>query len=128
VYVGKPRLIGKTRRGPVESAIAKARVTAAELELGLTNLAGDRQADRNAHGGPDKAVYAYPRDSYVGWQTDGFAVDVGGLGENLALGDISEHDVRVGDVWRWGSALVEVSQPRSPCYKLSLHAGRKDGA
>lgn len=127
VYVGKPQLIGETRRGPVESAIAKAPVEdAVTLELGPTSLAGDRQADLTVHGGPDKAVYAYPSESYAGWQADGFVVSRGGMGENLTLAGVTEHDVHVGDVWRWGSALVQVSQPRAPCYKLSLHTGRKD--
>jgi MOSC domain-containing protein YiiM len=126
VYVGLPRAIGDVRGRPVESAIGKARVEAAALELSATNLAGDRQADLTVHGGPDKAVYLYPREHYPAWQADGFAVEVGGLGENVALAGATERDVLLGDVWRWGGALVQVSQPRAPCYKLALHAGRHD--
>lgn len=126
VYVGRPRRIGETRRGPVESAIGKARVDAATLALDVTNLAGDRQADLSVHGGPDKAVYAYPTEHYPAWRAEGFAVEVGGLGENVALAGATERDVLLGDVWRWGDARLQVSQPRSPCYKLALHAGRKD--
>jgi MOSC domain-containing protein YiiM len=126
VHVGQPRTIGETRGRPVDSAIAKARVEAPVLHLGTTNLAGDRQADLSVHGGPDKAAYVYATEHYPAWQADGFAVEVGGLGENVALAGATERDVLLGDVWRWGEALVQVSQPRSPCYKLTLHTGRKD--
>jgi MOSC domain-containing protein YiiM len=126
VFVGQPAPVGEVRGRPVLSAIAKAPVTSAGLDLFPTNLAGDRQADLSVHGGPDKAVYVYPAAHYPAWRADGFAVEVGGFGENLALDGIAEADVRLGDAWRWGEALVEVSQPRAPCYKLSLHTGRKD--
>lgn len=126
VFVGRPRPIGEVRGRPVESAIGKARVDAPTIGLSATSLVGDRQADLTVHGGPDKAVYLYPREHYSAWRDDGFAVDVGGLGENVALAGATEHDVLLGDIWRWGGALVQVSQPRAPCFKLALHAGRKD--
>jgi len=126
VYVGRPRPIGQVRGTPVASAIGKELVGAPQLELGDINLAGDDQADRSVHGGPDKAVYVYARDHYPAWQRDGFAVEPGGLGENVSLAGATEREVLLGDVWRWGDALVQVSQPRSPCYKLSLHTARKD--
>ena len=126
VFVGQPAEIGETRRGPVISAIAKHQVTAAELELTNLNLAGDRQADLTVHGGPDKAVYACAVEHQEQWQADGFEVVSGSLGENLATRGVTEVDVRIGDRWRWGTALLEVSQPRAPCYKRSVHAGRKD--
>jgi MOSC domain-containing protein YiiM len=126
VFVGQPAPIGEMRGRPVVSAIAKAPVTSAWLDLSTTNLAGDRQADLSVHGGPDKAVYVYPVAHHAAWRADGFAVDIGGFGENLALEGVAEDHVRLGDAWRWGAALVEVSQPRAPCYKLSLHTGRKD--
>lgn len=125
-FVGRPRPIGETRGRVVESAIGKARVEAATIELGETNLAGDRQADLRVHGGPDKAVYVYPSEHLAAWQADGFAVEAGGLGENLSLAGVTERDALLGDVWRWGDALVQVSQPRAPCFKLAIHAGRKD--
>ena len=126
VFVGTPGVIGEVRGRPVESGIAKARVAADEVELAPTNLAGDRQADLRVHGGPDKAAYVYPTVHYPVWQAEGFVVDVGGVGENVALDGVTEHDVRLGDVWRWGEALVQISQPRAPCYKLALHTARKD--
>jgi len=114
VFVGRPQTIGQVRGEPVESGIAKARVDDATLRLSETNLAGDRQADLSVHGGPDKAVYVYPSEHYVAWQGDGFALDVGGVGENVALAGATEHDVRVGDVWRWGTALVQSASPAPP--------------
>src|SRR5690606_165240 len=65
-------------------------------------------------------------DHYPAWRDEGFALDVGDLGENVALAGLTERDVLLGDVLRWGEALVQVSQPRSPCYKLALHTGRRD--
>jgi MOSC domain-containing protein YiiM len=126
VFVGRPGVIGEVRGRPVESGIAKQPVRAATLALSATNLDGDRQADLSVHGGPDKAVYAYPAAHYPLWRADGFDVDLGGLGENLALAGVDEHGVLLGDVWRWGDALLQVSQPRAPCFKLALHTGRKD--
>jgi MOSC domain-containing protein YiiM len=126
VFVGRPQAIGERRGRVVRSAIGKQPVSAATLALSDVNLAGDRQADLKNHGGPDKAVYVYPSDHYAAWQADGFHVDAGGLGENVAVRGIDEQQVRLGDVWRWGAALVQPSQPRSPCYKLTLHTGRRD--
>lgn len=126
VFVGLPSVIGEVRGRPVESGIAKQAVASPALALSTTNLAGDRQADLTVHGGPDKAVYAYPASHYPAWRDDGFVVDLGGLGENVTLAGVDEHAVLLGDVWRWGDALLQVSQPRAPCYKLALHAGRKD--
>ena len=126
MFVGKPTVIGEVRGRPIESGIAKAPVSAAVLDLAPTNLEGDRQADLTVHGGVDKAVYAYPSEHYRAWQAEGFELRVGGVGENLALAGAVEDDVLLGDVWRWGGALVQVSQPRAPCFKLAMHAGRKD--
>jgi MOSC domain-containing protein YiiM len=126
VFVGVPQVIGEVRGRPVESGIAKTAVGDTAIELGPTNLAGDRQADLTVHGGPDKSVYVYPSEHYAAWRADGFDLSVGGVGENVALAGAAERDVLLGDRWRWGSALVEVTQPRAPCFKFALHAGRKD--
>src|SRR5215207_7642292 len=129
VFVGQPRVIGVGGDGrPVTSAIGKERVTEPSVAIGLRTIAGDAQADLTVHGGPDKVVYAYPAPHYAHWRAAGFALDVGGLGENVAVDGAAEHDVRIGDVWRWGDALLQVSQPRSPCYKLALHVGRRGAA
>src|SRR3954463_12744868 len=121
--VGRPRLLGGRE---TVSAIAKVPVGPEPLELDTINLAGDDQADRTVHGGPDKAVYSYPAEHAVEWQADGFAITPGGVGENLVTEGARETDVRIGDVFTWGDARLQVSQPRAPCFKLSLHTGRKD--
>ncbi len=126
VYVGEPSVLGYRREVPVLSGITKARVTAPELRLTELNLDGDRQADLTVHGGPDKAVYVYPAEHYAAWREDGFEVSTADFGENVSLSGLTEDDVRIGDVWAWGDALVQVSQPRSPCYKLAMKTGRKD--
>lgn len=124
--VGRPAPLGRTRAGPVTSAIVKAAVPGPTLELGEINLAGDDQADRSVHGGPDKAVYCYPSEHAAAWRADGFDLPPGSVGENVVLAGLVEHEARIGDVWRWGSALVQISQPRAPCYKLALRTGRKE--
>ncbi|WIX85616.1 MOSC domain-containing protein [Amycolatopsis sp. DG1A-15b] len=126
VFVGEPSVLGYRRDRPVRSAITKARVTAPELTLTELNLDGDRQADLTVHGGVDKAVYVYPAEHYPAWAADGLEAEPGGFGENVSLTGVTEDDVRIGDVWSWGAALVQVSQPRQPCFKLAMKTGRKD--
>jgi MOSC domain-containing protein YiiM len=129
VNVAQPSAIGTRRGRPVLSAIGKRRVAAATLRLDALNLEGDRQADLRVHGGPDKAVYAYPAEHLPRWNAElepdppyGPAT----FGENLTTAGWLEDEVRIGDVWAWGEALLQVSQPRSPCYKLAMVAGRPD--
>ncbi|WIY05670.1 MOSC domain-containing protein [Amycolatopsis mongoliensis] len=126
VYVGEPSVLGYRRDRPVLSAITKAPVTAPRLKLTELNLDGDRQADLTVHGGVDKAVYVYPAEHYPAWAADGFDASPGDFGENISLTGVTEDDVRIGDVWAWGDALVQVSQPRQPCFKLAMKTGRKD--
>ena len=121
--VGRPQPLGH-RDTP--SAIAKSPVGPGPLALDPINLAGDDQADRTVHGGPDKAVYSYPSEHAADWRADGFAIEPGGVGENLVTVGAREQDVRIGDVLAWGDARVQVCQPRAPCFKLSLHTARKD--
>jgi MOSC domain-containing protein YiiM len=85
------------------------------------NFAGDDQADRRVHGGRDKAVYAYAQEDYDFWQTqDGIETMPGLFGENLTVEGIDLSDARVGERWSIGSAVLEVTQPRLPCYKLGI--------
>lgn len=87
---------------------------------------GDDQADRTVHGGIDKAVYAYAREDYDWWvQQLGYPLEPGTLGENLTVRGMSITDAIVGERWRIGSVLLEMSQPRLPCYKLGI---RMNGA
>jgi MOSC domain-containing protein YiiM len=127
VAVGTPTVIGRNRDGDVLSGIVKRRVQEPEILVGLTNLAGDAQADLRVHGGPDKAVYCYPREHRAFWHAEiGYDRAEAPFGENLSVEGALETDVCIGDTWRWGTALLQVSQPRWPCYKLALHVGQDD--
>ncbi len=85
------------------------------------NLAGDDQADRSVHGGPDKAVYAYAQEDLSWWTAElDQVVAPGTFGENLTTAGIDVTNAVVGERWAIGSAVVEVSQPRVPCYKLGI--------
>lgn len=126
VNVGQPRQIGVLRSGePVLSGIGKEPVTAESLFLDTLNLEGDRQADLTVHGGTDKAVYAYPAEHLPLWNAElGTTFGPGTFGENLTTRGWREDEVRIGDVWSWGEAVLQVSEPRSPCYKLATVTGR----
>jgi len=92
------------------------------------NLEGDGQADRNVHGGINKAVYAYPFEHYEYWSRELGRTDFayGQFGENFTVSGMLEDAVRIGDAFRIGSALVEVTQPRAPCFKLGIRMGMND--
>jgi len=128
VSVGKPRRLGTKSNGkPVRSGIRKDRVTGETIVVDKTNLAGDKQADLRVHGGPDKAIYVYPSEHLPVWTAElGFDALLGpnAFGENLTTSGIVETDACIGDVWKWGSALVQISQPRGPCYKLEIALDR----
>lgn len=105
-----------------DSAIAKAPLTGRILVTKL-GIYGDEQADRVHHGGPDKALHHYPFDHYARWEeahTSALLADAGAFGENISTLDLTEDDVCVGDRFRIGSVLVEVSQARKPCWKQGL--------
>jgi MOSC domain-containing protein YiiM len=92
------------------------------------NLDGDRQADLTVHGGPDKAVYAYPSEHYPVWKDElpGMVLPWGMFGENLTTEGLSEQEIHIGDKFRIGEAIVMATQPRTPCYKLALKFQRDD--
>lgn len=122
VNVAGPALLLLPDGNVARSAIAKRPVRGDTVWLDWTNLSGDRQADPNAHGGPDKAVYCYPSEHFAAWSAElGAAFGPASFGENLTLQGATEADVCIGDVWRLGDALVQVAQPRYPCYKLAAH-------
>ena len=93
-----------------------------EIELGPEGFIGDEQADRRVHGGPEKAVHLYPARHYARLAKrfpDAAAQLVrGSLGENISTAELDENDVRIGDLWRLGSAVLQVCQPRNPCWKI----------
>jgi MOSC domain-containing protein YiiM len=119
VNVAQPRTV-PWQGQQVTSAIWKFPVNGAIAVRGV-NLGGDDQADRHAHGGPDKAVYAYAQQDYDFWH-DQFGIDVqpGLFGENLTIAGLDVSHALIGERWQIGSVLLEVSQPRIPCYKLGM--------
>jgi MOSC domain-containing protein YiiM len=125
VNVGQVRTLewlGRT----VTSGIWKAPV-AGRLAVRGVNLAGDDQADRRVHGGPDKAVYSYAWEDLVWWHTTQDTPLVPGLfGENLTLEGVAVTEAVIGEQWAIGSALFEVAQPRMPCWKLGMRMADPD--
>lgn len=94
---------------------------AGRVRLRGVNLDGDDQADRSVHGGPDRAAYAYASEDYDWWRGElGSACAPGTFGENLTLRGIDVSGALIGERWRAGSAVVRVTSPRVPCYKLAL--------
>ena len=123
VNVSKPKEIAARGRS-VTTGIFKEPV-AGRVRLGRLNLEGDGQADLRVHGGPDKAVYAYPFEHYDYWERELGRSDLayGQFGENLTVEGMLEDVVHIGDVFKVGSALLQITQPRSPCYKLGIRMG-----
>jgi MOSC domain-containing protein YiiM len=111
----------------VQTAIFK-RPVAGTVAIRELNLAGDRQADLTVHGGPEKAVYAYPAEHYEYWrkQLPDLSFSWGAFGENLTTVGLCEDTLCIGDLLRAGSAVVQITQPRMPCYKLALRFNRDD--
>ena len=99
-----------------------------DIAVRKLNLDGDRQADLTVHGGPWKAVYAYPAEHYGFWRDEfpEMPLTWGYFGENLTTTGLREDTVYIGDTFRIGSATLQVTQPRLPCYKLALRFGRDD--
>lgn len=127
--VGLPRQLGASGANERPWSTGSFKEPVAEpVWLGWTNLTGDGQADLKNHGGPDKAVCAYPAMYYAGWRDElghpkfGY----GAFGENLTVEGMSETTVCIGDIFRFGTARIQVSQPRQPCWKLSRRWGIKD--
>ena len=88
------------------------------------NIEGDEQADRSVHGGVDKALYAYAREDTDWWEGElGRELPHGAFGENLTLGGVDVSGALIGERWRIGTALLEVSEPRFPCWKLGVRFG-----
>ena len=92
------------------------------------NLDGDRQADLTVHGGPFKAVYAYPSEHYEFWRQElpGTQLPWGMFGENFTTEGLMEHELHIGDRLQIGTAEIMVRQPRIPCYKLAAKFHRND--
>jgi MOSC domain-containing protein YiiM len=119
VNVGRPHPYAWRGR-TISSGIWKHPVSGPVAVRG-TNLVGDEQADLRAHGGPDKAIYAYSTEDYAWWSTQlGRALEPASFGENLTTAGLDLTSSLIGDRWQVGTALLEVAQPRTPCYKLGI--------
>ena len=126
VHVGEPRKIFYQGR-IISTGIFKAPV-ATRVRVSALNIEGDRQADLTVHGGPSKAVYVYPSEHYPFWRRelgDEFLA-AGAFGENLTSEGLLEQELNIGDRLSVGSVELAVTQPRLPCYKLTVKFNRED--
>jgi MOSC domain-containing protein YiiM len=122
VNVGRPRAFEHQGKR-VTSSIWKLPVEG-PLDVGGVNIEGDDQADREVHGGPDKAIYAYAVEDIRWWEAElGRALELSAFGENLTTSGIDVSGALIGERWEIGTVLLEVSQPRSPCWKLGVKMG-----
>lgn len=123
INIGTPKQIGVRKGRPVMSAIDKRPVPGPHTVEGV-NVTGDEQADLRVHGGIDKAVYAYADEDTAWWSAElDRELWPGAFGENLTTRGVDCTNAVIGERWRIGSALLEVCQPRQPCFKLGLHLG-----
>ena len=127
VCVGAVRELAPGKR----SAIDKQPVRADVVRVSELGIEGDEQQERRLyfgrqlHGGPDKALHAYPHEHLPVWsEVAERPVLPGNLGENLSIGGMLEDEVRIGDLWEWGEVVLRVTEPRTPCSKLDLVLGR----
>ncbi|MCL4694863.1 MAG: MOSC domain-containing protein, partial [Candidatus Hydrogenedentes bacterium] len=124
--IGMPRTVDGPN-GSVTTGIFKSPVSG-RITLRKHNLDGDGQADLRYHGGEHKAVYAYPYEHYTYWRErlnrDDFIF--GQFGENLTTEGLLETEVHIGDIFRIGTASIQVTQPRQPCFKLGIRMGRPE--
>lgn len=124
VNVGLPQSL-IVKDGVVQSSICKRPVNGI-VTIRRTNLDGDAQADSAVHGGANKAVYVYPSEYYSFWRAEFPELDLpfGSFGENLTTEGLLDEQVFAGDRYQAGSAVLQVTQPRMPCYKLAARLGR----
>ncbi|RYZ56809.1 MAG: MOSC domain-containing protein [Proteobacteria bacterium] len=109
------------RGKPIPTGFFKHPVPGPVMLRSLT-LEGDEQADLRVHGGADKALYAYPYDSYDAWRRfkPGIDFQPGAFGENLCMSSLDEKEICLGDTFELGDAVIQVTQPRYPCFKLGI--------
>jgi MOSC domain-containing protein YiiM len=126
VNVGLPRVVMNNGKA-VSTGIFKEPV-AGRIMLKTLNLEGDGQADLSVHGGPTKAVYVYPSEHYDYWKRELPEIELpwGMFGENFTTAGLFQSELNIGDEFAVGSAVVRVTEPRMPCYKLALKFGRPD--
>ncbi|MBA2176436.1 MOSC domain-containing protein [Halobacillus locisalis] len=123
--VGRPEVY-QTDKGELESAYRKASVSEPTF-LTFYNFEGDEQADKKNHGGRDKAVCLYPAQHYRHWEAHyDQAFSHPAFGENLTVDGIRESEACIGDIYRLGDALLQISEPRKPCYIIARTHGIDD--
>jgi MOSC domain-containing protein YiiM len=127
VNVGAPQKVRGLDGKVVLTSIFKSPVEG-RVAVRNYNIEGDKQADLRVHGGPYKAIYCYPEEHYSYWQRELPETQLvpGNFGENLTTRGLLESDVYIGDRFRVGTALLQVTQPRMPCFKLGIRFGRAD--
>lgn len=123
IFVGLPKTLGNDQaKNPLDqewtSSIFKEPVCK-PVFASKTNLSGDQQADLKHHGGPEKAIFTYPSEHYIYWQKTLNQSNIlpGGMGENFSTINLLESHVAIGDIFQVGKAIIQVSQPRQPCWK-----------
>ena len=122
VNIGEVREVEHNGR-VVQTGIFKYPTTETQTVEGV-HIGRDRQADTQAHGGPDKAIYAYAHEDYEWWESElGRRLEPGFFGENLTTSGVDITGAQVGDRWHIGTTILEVSEPRVPCFKLTLRSG-----
>lgn len=126
ISVGGPRDVEWRGRG-IRTSIFKSPISG-RVRVARGNVEGDQQSDLSVHGGPEKAVYAYPLEHYAAWRLDlpDAELTSGAFGENFTTEGLLEDEVWIGDRYRVGTTELVVTQPRMPCYKLGVRFGRSD--
>jgi MOSC domain-containing protein YiiM len=134
IQVGLPRELGTPGATdpmdrPWATSFGKFPV-AGPVRVGEANLEGDAQADLVHHGGPEKAILASSADHYDRWRQELNMADIpfGAFGENFSIGGLTEANVCLGDIWQVGDAVLQISQPRQPCWKMARWWRRKSFA
>ncbi len=129
--IGRARPLARAGYPDVPSGILKA-PQQGPVRLFFHGLEGDEQGDTVYHGGPEKAVHHYAAEHYAMWQArwpdSPVPMQPGAFGENISTSGMTEHTVCIGDIYRAGTALLQVSQGRQPCWKLNRRLGREDAA
>lgn len=131
LFAGPVRPLPRDGHAPVASGIVKT-AQGGPLWLSANGLAGDEQGDKAYHGGPEKAVHHYAAEHYAWWRgrypDSPVALLAGAFGENVTTQGMTEENVHIGDIWRAGSCVLQVSQGRQPCWKLNRLLRREDAA
>jgi MOSC domain-containing protein YiiM len=124
IFLGK---VQDRWEGKAPSAIQKDQASGSQA-ISLTGFSEDAQADLTVHGGEEKAIHHYAQDHYAAWQSEGHMVQgamPAAFGENITTSGLTEENLCIGDILKLGTATVQISQGRQPCWKLGLHTGNE---